>query len=83
MSRAQIALAWLDSKPVLSAPIVGATKAAHLADAVASIDIALTSDEVEQLEVPYTPRYDFQGVSDPVGLAAISKRMGIAPADQT
>jgi 1-deoxyxylulose-5-phosphate synthase len=37
--------------------------------------------EVAQLEAPYTPRYDFQGISDPAVLAAISKRVGIAPAD--
>jgi aryl-alcohol dehydrogenase-like predicted oxidoreductase len=81
VSRAQVALAWLRSKPVVSAPIVGATKAAHLADAVASVDLELTADEVAQLEAPYTPRYDFQGISDPAVLAAISKQVGIAPAD--
>jgi aryl-alcohol dehydrogenase-like predicted oxidoreductase len=81
VSRAQVALAWLRSKPVVSAPIVGATKAAHLADAVASLDVELTADEVARLEAPYTPRYDFQGISDPAVLAPISKRVGIAPAD--
>jgi aryl-alcohol dehydrogenase-like predicted oxidoreductase len=79
-SRAQIALAWLRSKPVVTAPIVGATKAVHLTDAVASLDIELTTDEITQLEEPYTPRNDFQGISDPAALAAISKKMGIAPA---
>jgi aryl-alcohol dehydrogenase-like predicted oxidoreductase len=77
---AQVALAWLRSKPVVSAPIVGATKATHLADAVASLDIELTADEVVRLEAPYTARDDFQGISDPAVLAAISKQVGIEPA---
>jgi aryl-alcohol dehydrogenase-like predicted oxidoreductase len=80
VSRAQVALAWLASKPVVTAPIVGATKATHLADAMASLDVELTTEEVERLEAPYTPRYDFQGISDPAVLAAISKRVGIEPA---
>jgi aryl-alcohol dehydrogenase-like predicted oxidoreductase len=77
---AQVALAWLRSKPVVSAPIVGATKVAHLADAVASLDVELTADEITKLEAPYTPRYDVQGISDPAVLAAISSQVGIAPA---
>jgi 1-deoxyxylulose-5-phosphate synthase len=81
ISHAQVALAWLGSKPVVTAPIVGATKAAHLADAVASLEVELTADEIGRLEAPYTPRYDFQGISDPTLLAAISRRAGIAPAD--
>jgi len=81
ISHAQVALAWLGSKSVVTAPIIGATKAAHLADAVASLDIELTADEIDRLESPYTPRYDFQGISDPNVLAAISKRVGIAPAE--
>ncbi len=78
--RAQIALAWLRSKPVVTAPIVGATKQSHIADAIASLDVELTVDEIVRLEAPYTPRYDFQGVSDPAVLAEISRREGIAPA---
>jgi aryl-alcohol dehydrogenase-like predicted oxidoreductase len=81
ISHAQVALAWLGSKSVVTAPIVGATKTAHLADAVASLDIELTADEIGHLEAPYTPRYDFQGISDPSVLAAITQRAGIAPAD--
>jgi 1-deoxyxylulose-5-phosphate synthase len=81
VSRAQVALAWLRSKPVVSAPLVGATKAAHLADAVASLDLELTDDEVERLESPYTPRDDFQSVSDPAVMAALSRRVGMTPAD--
>jgi len=56
-------------------------KPQHLADAVASLDVELTIDEIERLETPYTPRDDFQGISDPATLAAISQRVGIAPAD--
>ena len=40
---------------MVTAPIVGASKPAHLDDAVAAVDLALTDDEVAQLEEPYTP----------------------------
>ncbi|MCB8883149.1 aldo/keto reductase [Acidisoma cellulosilytica] len=53
--RAQVALAWLLGKPGISSPIVGATKSGHLDDAVAAVDIELTSDEVKQLEASYLP----------------------------
>ena len=53
---AQVALAWVLSKPVVSAPIVGATKPHHLADAVAALDVHLTDDEITALEEPYTPQ---------------------------
>ncbi len=53
--RAQIALAWVSRNPVVSAPIIGARKPSHLDDAVASLDIVLTDDEVAQLDAPYTP----------------------------
>jgi aryl-alcohol dehydrogenase-like predicted oxidoreductase len=53
--RAQIALAWLLSKPVITAPIVGATKPSHLEDAVAALSIHLTSEETAALEEPYAP----------------------------
>ena len=56
VSRAQIALAWVSRHPTVDAPIVGATKPAHLDDAVASVDVELTPDEVAELERPYTPR---------------------------
>ena len=54
--RAQVALAWLLSRPTVTAPIVGATKPHHLADAVASLDVTLTEKETEELERPSTPR---------------------------
>jgi 1-deoxyxylulose-5-phosphate synthase len=53
--RAQVALAWVLSKPVVTAPIVGVTKDAHLDDAVAAVDLQLTDEEVARLEEPYTP----------------------------
>lgn len=53
--RAQVALAWVSRNPVVSAPIVGASKAAHLDDAIASLDVSLTEDEVARLEAPYEP----------------------------
>lgn len=55
VSRAQVALAWVLSRPVVTAPIVGVTKAGHLDDAVAAVDLALTAEEVARLEEPYTP----------------------------
>lgn len=50
---AQVALAWVLSKPVVTSAVVGATKPHHLADAVAALDLALTDDEVRRLEDPY------------------------------
>ena len=50
---AQIALAWLLTRPVVSAPIVGATKPHHLTDAAAALDLELTETETKRLEEPY------------------------------
>jgi aryl-alcohol dehydrogenase-like predicted oxidoreductase len=80
ISRAQVALAWLRRNPVVVAPLVGATKPSHVDDAMASLEIRLTDDEVTTLEAPYTPRYDFQGISDDAELARISAKLGIKPA---
>ena len=55
VSRAQVALAWVLAKPFVTAPIVGATKPAHIDDAVAAVDLELTDDEIAHLEGPYTP----------------------------
>ena len=52
---AQLALGWLLSKPVVTAPIVGASKTSHLDDAVAALDVKLTPDEIAELEAPYVP----------------------------
>jgi 1-deoxyxylulose-5-phosphate synthase len=52
---AQVALAWLLGRPAVTAPIVGATKLAHLDDAIAALDLHLSDDEVAHLEAPYRP----------------------------
>ncbi|NNB84507.1 aldo/keto reductase [Corallococcus exiguus] len=52
---AQVALAWLLSKPVVTAPIIGATKPEHLEDAVKAVSLKLTPEEVKALEAPYKP----------------------------
>ena len=53
--RAQVALAWLLARPGVTAPIVGATKPGHLADAAAALDVHLADDETKSLEEPYAP----------------------------
>ncbi len=53
--RAQVALAWLLSKPVITAPIVGATRLQHLDDAIASVEVKLSAEEIAALEEPYVP----------------------------
>ena len=75
VSRAQIALAWLRHQPVVTAPLVGAGSIRQIDDAVASLDVELTDDEVRELEAPYTPRHDWQGVSDEAELDAIRARI--------
>jgi aryl-alcohol dehydrogenase-like predicted oxidoreductase len=53
--RAQLALAWLLSRPAVTAPIVGASKPHHLKDAIAALSVRLTTEEVAFIEQPYTP----------------------------
>lgn len=53
---AQVAISWVASRPGITAPLIGASKPHHLADAVAGIDLVLTPDEVARLEAPYRPR---------------------------
>ncbi len=53
--RAQVALAWVAQKPGITAPIVGASKPNHLEDAVASLSLKLTAEEIAALEAPYLP----------------------------
>ena len=55
VSMAQIALAWVLSKPGVTSPIVGATKVGHISDAIAAAAITLTDEEVSRLERPYVP----------------------------
>jgi aryl-alcohol dehydrogenase-like predicted oxidoreductase len=75
VTRAQVALAWLHGKPVVGAPLVGASSVRQIDEAVASLDLRLREDEVRALESPYTPRYDFQGISDDAELQAIIERL--------
>lgn len=69
ISRAHIALAWLLSKPVITAPIVGATKPAHLAEAIGALNFRLSTTEIEELEAPYLP-HPVDGVIPPLPAAA-------------
>jgi len=55
VAMAQVALAWLLTKPAVTSPIVGATKLHHLEDAIAAVALKLTPDEVKALEEPYVP----------------------------
>ncbi len=75
VSRAAVALAWLHRQPVVTAPLVGAGSVEQIDDALASLNVDLTDDDVRMLEVPYTPRYDFQGISDEAELEAIRARI--------
>jgi 1-deoxyxylulose-5-phosphate synthase len=54
-SPAQVAVAWILSKPFVTSPIIGVTKESHIDDAVASVEVELTPDEIARLEEPYTP----------------------------
>jgi 1-deoxyxylulose-5-phosphate synthase len=55
VTRAQVALAWMLTKSVITAPIVGVTKLPQLDDAVKAVEVELSEDEVEELEKPYEP----------------------------
>ena len=55
VARAQVALAWLLAKAVVTAPIIGASKSNHLEDAVAALSVKLTKEEIAALEEPYVP----------------------------
>jgi aryl-alcohol dehydrogenase-like predicted oxidoreductase len=52
---AQVALAWMLTKPTISAPIIGATKPHHLDDAVAAVSVKLSEEEIHRLEELYQP----------------------------
>ena len=75
VSRAEIALAWLRHQPVVTAPLVGAGSIAQIDAAVASLEVTLTDEDLTALQAPYTPRYDFQGVSDEAEMDAIRARI--------
>lgn len=52
---AQESLAWMLSKPGITAPIIGVTSVRHVEEAVSAVDIKLNEDEINALEVPYVP----------------------------
>jgi aryl-alcohol dehydrogenase-like predicted oxidoreductase len=56
VSRAQVATAWVLQKPVVTAPIIGATKPGHIDDAIAAVELTLTPEETAALEAPYRPK---------------------------
>lgn len=53
---AQVALAWVLGRPGVTAPIIGATKPRHMADAVQALDVELSDQEIAQVQGPYLPR---------------------------
>jgi len=59
---AEVALAWLLSRPGVTAPIVGATKLEHLEAALRSLDLTLTDEEQAALDEPYRP-HAVRGIS--------------------
>ena len=61
-SPAQVAIAWMLSKPAVTAPILGVTKLSHLDDPIAAVDAALSAEEIALLEAPYVS----QGVIGPL-----------------
>jgi aryl-alcohol dehydrogenase-like predicted oxidoreductase len=61
---AQVALAWLLRNPVVAAPIIGATKLAHLEDAISAVELTLSDDEARALEAPYLP-HPVKGLATP------------------
>ena len=61
LPRAQVALAWLLSKPGVTTPIVGVGKPHHLSDAIAALAVELSPEEIEELEAPYVPHAAMAG----------------------
>jgi aryl-alcohol dehydrogenase (NADP+) len=56
VSNMQVALAWVLKNPVVTAPIIGASKSHHLTDALAGLEFKLTDEEIAILEKPYKPK---------------------------
>jgi 1-deoxyxylulose-5-phosphate synthase len=63
--RVHVALAWLLSKPEITAPIIGATKPEHLSTAVEGLTFTLANDEIAALEAPYVP-HPVDGIVPPL-----------------
>ncbi|UYK99436.1 aldo/keto reductase [Pantoea stewartii] len=55
VTRAQVALAWLLSKPVVTAPIIGASRAEQFAELVEAVNVDLTTQDIAALESEYQP----------------------------
>ncbi len=55
VTRAQVALAWLLSKPAVTAPIIGASRAEQFGDLVKAVDVTLSDEEITLLEEVYQP----------------------------
>jgi aryl-alcohol dehydrogenase-like predicted oxidoreductase len=64
ISQAQVSLAWLLSKPAVTAPIVGTTKMDHLVDAIGAVSLKLSDEEIKKLEEQYVP-HEVTGISYP------------------
>jgi aryl-alcohol dehydrogenase-like predicted oxidoreductase len=64
---AQVALAWLLSRPAVTAPIIGATKLDHLDAAIAAVDVELSEEEIGKLEARYQP-HPVRGLGRPAAL---------------
>jgi aryl-alcohol dehydrogenase-like predicted oxidoreductase len=65
VSPAQVAHAWLQQKPGITSPIIGATKPDHLTDAIAALRLNLTTEEITALEQHYVTR-PVSGISFPL-----------------
>ncbi len=63
--RGYVALSWLWSKPEVTAPIVGATKPEHLAEAIDALNFHMSEEEIKALEEPYVP-HPVDGVTPPL-----------------
>ncbi|MFX0293831.1 aldo/keto reductase [Klebsiella pneumoniae] len=63
--RAHVAIAWLLSKSVITAPIIGATKPEHLSTAISALDFSLSDAEITELEVRYLP-HPVDGIIPPL-----------------
>ncbi len=63
--RAHVAIAWLLSKSVITAPIIGATKPEHLSTAISALDFSLSDAEITELEARYLP-HPVDGIIPPL-----------------
>jgi aryl-alcohol dehydrogenase-like predicted oxidoreductase len=75
---AQVAIAWMLSKPAVTAPIVGVTKLHHLDDPLKAVESPLGADEIAILEAPYAPQA-VVGALAPTDMAAREIRTASEP----